>query len=263
MLQFEFMRNALMAGLFVSILCPFVGLFLVLKRYSMMGDTLSHASFAGIAIGLVSGLNPIITSFIFTSACGLLIEYLRNYYKKYSELVMSIILTLSIGIAILIMSTGKAGSSVNSILFGNMLTVSKTDLIWMAIIGAISFIFIFFLYNKLIYATFDEEGAKVSGVNVSLVNYIFTLIVAATISISIRILGVLVISSMIVVPVATAMQLKKGFKSTLIYSILFGFIDIFAGFFISYKLDTATGGTIALTSVVVLTIILLINKYRR
>ncbi|MBU5592902.1 metal ABC transporter permease [Clostridium sp. MSJ-4] len=263
MLQYQFIKNALVAGVFVSILCPFVGLFLVLKRYSMMGDTLSHASFAGIALGLMTKLNPLIISFAFTSLCGLLIEYLRTYYKRYSELVMSIILTLSIGIAILIMSTGKAGSNVNSILFGNMLTVSKSDLIWMGAISILSLILIYFLYNKLLYVTFDEEGAKVSGINVSLINYIFTLIVAGTISVSIRILGVLVISSMIVVPVATAMQLKLGFKKTLIFSIIFGFIDIFVGLATSLLLNTAPGGTIALTSVLVLTIILLIGKYRR
>lgn len=263
MLQYEFMRNALLAGVMVSILCPFVGLFLVLKRYSMMGDTLSHASFAGIAIGLIAGLNPILTSFLFTSLCGILIEILRSYYKKYAELVMSIILTLSIGIAIVIISTGKAGGNVNSILFGSILTVSKSDLMWMAIISVISFITIGIIYNKLIYVTFDEDGSKVLGINASIINYIFTLIVGATISISIRILGVLVISSMIVVPVATALQLQKGFKQTLIYSIIFGFFDIFVGLVSSYYINSAPGGTIAITSVLVLILIIIFKSLKK
>lgn len=261
MLQYEFMRNALLAGVMVSILCPFVGLFLVLKRYSMMGDTLSHASFAGISLGLIAGFNPILTSFLFTSACGLLIEYLRSYYKKYAELVMSIVLTLSIGIAIIIISTGKAGTNVNAILFGSILTVSKTDLTWMLAISVLSLLCISFLYNKLVYTTFDEEGAKISGIRTSVVNYIFTLIVGATISVSIRILGVLVISSMIVVPVATALQLNVGFKKTLILSIIFGFIDIFIGLISSYYINSAPGGTIAITSVIVLMLVILLKKF--
>lgn len=260
MLQYEFMQNALMAGLIISILCPMVGVFLVLKRYSMMGDTLSHASFAGIALGFILGIDPLLSSFTFTTLCGLFIELLRSYYKQYSELVMSIVLTLSIGIAIIIVSTGKTGANINSILFGSILTVSKKDLIYIAIISIISIVILSLLYNKLIYCTFDEEGAKTTGIKVSLVNYIFTLLVGATISVSLRITGVLVISSMIVVPVATALQLGKGFKWTLIYSIIFGFIDVFIGLIASYYINSAPGGTIAVTSVMTLLITITIKK---
>ncbi|QAA34179.1 metal ABC transporter permease [Clostridium manihotivorum] len=260
MFEFEFMRNAFLAGIMISLLCPCIGLFLVLKRYSMIGDTLSHSSFAGVAIGLVFGFNPIITAFIFTSVCAIVIELLRDYFKKYAELVMSIILTLSLGIAIVLISTGKASAKVNSYLFGSILTVSKSDLTLIVIIGIICFATIALLYKKLIYTTFDEEGAKVSGINVKLINYIFTLIVGATISVSIRVMGILVISSIIVVPVATAMQLKKGFSLTLVFSMLFGFIDILVGLFASYIYNSAPGGTIALTSVALLIIVLILFK---
>lgn len=260
MLQYEFMQNALIAGFFISILCPLVGMFLVLKRYSMMGDTLSHASFAGISIGLATGVDPLLASFAFTSLCGLFIEFLRNYYKKYAELVMSIILTLSVGIAIILISSGKTTANVNSILFGSILTVSKGDLITILIISIISFILIALLFNKLLYITFDEEGAKSLGIKVSFVNYIFTLLVGATISASIRIMGILVISSMIVVPVATALQLKKGFKTTLIWAMIFGFLDVFIGLMTSYYIDSAPGGTIAVVSVVILILTILINN---
>lgn len=259
MLQYSFMQNALLAAVLISILCPSVGVFLVLKRYSMMGDTLSHASFAGIAIGLLLGFNPIISAFIFTSICGFLIEYLRGYYKKYAELVMSIILTLSVGIAIILISTGKTTANVNSFLFGSILTVTVDDLVLIGILGIISILVLIFLYNKLIYTTFDEDGARVAGIRVKLINYIFTLLVGATISVSIRIMGILVISSMIVIPVATALQLNKSFKSTLVFSILFGMVDILSGLIASYYINSAPGGTIAVTSVIVL-IAVLISK---
>lgn len=263
MLNYEFMRNALMAGVMVSVLCPLVGMFLVLKRYSMMGDTLSHSSFAGIAIGLSFGLNPLLTSFAFTSLCGVFIEFLRNYYKKFGELVMSIILTLSLGIAIILISSGRAATNVNSILFGSILTVSKEDLTLILIISILSIFTVIFLYNKLIYITFDEEGAKALGIKVSLINYLFTLIVGASIAVSIQIMGILVISSMMVVPVATALQFKKGFKSTLIISIIIGFIDIMVGLVSSYYINSAPGGAIAVTSVIVLMLSLIIKSIKK
>lgn len=260
MFELEFMRNAFIAGFIISLLCPCIGLFLVLKRYSMIGDTLAHSSFAGVSIGLILGFNPILTAFIFTSLCAIIIEALREYFKKYAELVMSIILTLSLGIAIVLVSTGKAGTNINSFLFGSILTVSKSDLIIITIVAAICFIGIFILYEKLIYTTFDEDGAKVSGINIKLINYIFTIMVGATISVSIRVMGILVISSIIVVPVATAMQFKRGFANTLALSMAFGIIDIFLGLVASYYLNSAPGGTIAITSVVVLILALIINR---
>ena len=260
MFEFDFMRNAFMAGVVVSVLCPIIGLFIVLRRNSMIGDTLSHSSFAGVAIGLVFGVNPIISAFLFTTICAVIIEFLRGYYKKYAELVMSIVLTLSLGIAIILISTGKANANVNSYLFGSILTVSKSDLLIIATAGIICLLILRVIYNKLIYITFDEEGAKTAGINVKFINYLFTILVGATISLSIRIMGILVISSMSVVPVATSMQLKKNFNKTLTLSVLFGLIDILLGLFLSYHFDSAPGGTIALTSVIVLVITLILKR---
>ena len=260
MFQLEFMQNAYIAGFFIAILCPCIGLFLVLKRYSMIGDTLSHSSFAGVAIGLVLGYNPILTALIFTTCCAILIEFLRNYFKKYSELVMSIILTLSLGIAIVLVSTGKSSAKVTSYLFGSILTVSKQDLITIAVCSVVCILLIIVLYKKLMYVTFDEEGARIAGINTKLINYLFTVIIGVTISMSIRVMGILVISSIIVIPVASAMQFKKNFLNTLIISILFGVIDIFLGLFLSYVLDSAPGGTIALTTVATLIVSIIISS---
>ena len=260
MFEFDFMRNAFMAGVVVSVLCPIIGLFIVLRRNSMIGDTLSHSSFGGVAIGLVFGVNPIISAFLFTTICAVIIEFLRGYYKKYAELVMSIVLTLSLGIAIILISTGKANANVNSYLFGSILTVSKSDLLIIATAGIICLLILRVIYNKLIYITFDEEGAKTAGINVKFINYLFTILVGATISLSIRIMGILVISSIIVVPVATSMQLKKNFNKTLTLSVLFGLVDILLGLVFSYYFNSAPGGTIALTSVIVLVITLILKR---
>lgn len=261
MFQLEFMQNAFIAGLFIAVLCPCIGLFLVLRRYSMIGDTLSHSSFAGVAIGLVLGYNPILTALLFTTFCAVLIEFLRTYFKKYSELVMSIILTLSLGIAIVLISTGKSTAKVSSYLFGSILTVSKQDIMLIASCSVVCLLLIILLYKKLVYITFDEEGAEIAGINTKLINYLFTIIVGTVISMSIRVMGILVISSIIVIPVASAMQFKKNFFKTLIISILLGVLDILVGLVLSYTLDSAPGGTIALSTVATLIICIIIGSF--
>jgi zinc transport system permease protein len=250
------MQNALIISVFISILCPMIGIFLVLKRYSMIGDTLAHSSLAGVAIGLLSGLNPILSAFVFTSICGILIEFLKNYYRKYAELILAIVLSLSVGIAITIMSSGKVSANVNSFMFGSILTVTRMDLYTVLLLTLFSVLAIILLYNQLVLLTFDEEGAKIAGVNVKLINYIFSILVACTISVSIRIVGVLVLSSMLALPVAAALQLKKGFKATLLFSILFSIIDIISGIFISYYIDCAPGGVTAIVSVLMLILVI-------
>lgn len=260
MLHYEFMRNALMAAFFIAILCPTVGVFLVLRRYSMMGDTLAHSSFAGIAVGLILGFNPLVSALAFTTLSGILIETLRTYLSKFADLIMVIVLTFSVGVGITLISTGKAAANINSYLFGSILTISQSELLTIVILSLFSIGILFFLYNKLVYITFDEENAKISGINVKWINYLFILLVSATISVSIKIVGILVISSMIALPVATSLQFKKGFKSTIYLSIIVGVLDILSGLILSYYIDAAPGGLIALTSVIILIICILFNR---
>lgn len=241
--RLSFMQNALLASVMIAILCPLIGIFLVLKRHSMVGDALSHASFAGVAIGIFIGVNPMITTFIFVTICAVLIELLRNSFKQYSDLILPIILTLSVGIAITLTTSGRASGNIESFLFGSILTVGKSDLVLILIISVVSIFLIAIFYNNFLYTTFDEQGARVSGINTKFLNYIFSIVVGFVISVSIRITGILVVSSLLAVPVAAAMQFKKGFKSTLILSILFSFIDVLVGLFSSYYLNCAPGGT--------------------
>ena len=262
MLNYSFMQNAIFVSVFISILCPCIGIFLVLRRYSMIGDTLSHASLAGITIGLMFDQSPVLGAFIFTSICGALIEFLRTYYKKYTDLILTIVLALSVGTAITIISSGKLHANADSFMFGSILTVTQFDMVMVVILSAISVLALIFLYHQMLYIAYDEETAKIAGVKVKLINYIFSILVASAISVSIRIVGVLVLSSMIALPVATALQLEKGFKITLIFSIIFSVIDIMLGLFLSFYLNVAPGGFTALISVAVLVLVLLIKRIR-
>ncbi len=132
--QYSFMQNAIFVSIFISILCPCIGIFLVLRRYSMIGDTLSHASLAGITIGLMSNQSPVLGAFIFTSLCGALIEFLRSYFKKYTDLILTIVLSLSVGTAITIISSGKLHANADSFMFGSILTVTRFDMIMVLIL---------------------------------------------------------------------------------------------------------------------------------
>lgn len=235
---------------------------MVVRRYSMIGDTLSHASLAGISIGLLFGQNPIIGAFAFTAVCGALIEFLRNYFKKYTDLILSIVLSLSVGVAITIMSSGKLRANTESYMFGSILTVTKTDMITIFILSMLSVLALVFLYHQLLYISYDEEAAQIAGVKVKLINYIFAILVASAIAASIRIVGVLVLSSMITLPVAAAMQLEKGFRITLIASVIFSIIDIMTGLILSYYLNVAPGGFTALVSVAVLLAVIIAKAVR-
>lgn len=257
MLQYSFMQNAMMISLLISILCPCIGIFLVLKRHSMIGDTLAHSSLAGVSIGVLFGFNPLLSAFAFTSVCAVLIEVLKNYYKKYAEVILVIVLSLSVGIAITIMSSGKIKSNVNSYLFGSILTVSTQDLITVGFLSLITILVLIFFFDKLLYTTFDEEGAQVAGIKVKFINFIFSLLVAATVSVSIRVVGVLVLTSMIALPVATALQFNQGFKKTLFLSVIISVVDIISGLIISYYANCAAGGIISLVSVGMLILVIL------
>ena len=260
MFEYEFMQNAFIISILISLVCPMIGMFLVLRRYSMIGDTLAHASLAGVAVGLLVKVNPIVSAFVLTSAFGLLIEALRQRFRRYAELILVIILALSVGIAITIISSGFVHANVEAFLFGSILTVSEDDVVAVGVLCAVALVTVYLLYPQLVLLTFDEDGAQVAGVKTKLINYIFALLVAAMIAVSIRVVGILVISSLIALPVAAALQLGRGFKVTMLASMLLSFIAIITGLVASYWLGAAPGGVTALVSVGLLVLVILYKE---
>ncbi|TCS79656.1 metal ABC transporter permease [Pectinatus cerevisiiphilus] len=256
MFTYNFMQNAFLISIFIAALCPVIGMFLVLRRYSMMGDTLSHASLAGIAVGMLFNQNPVLSAFLMVSFFSIAIEWLRKHFRTYAELILVIILSLSIGIAITLLSSGLVHANIDSLMFGSVLTVTRTDFYWVLFFSIVSLFLVYKFYYALVFMVFDEEGAAIAGVNIKFINYLFAVIVAATISISIRIVGILVISSLIALPIAAALQLEVGFKKTLLYGVLFSYIDIFSGIIISYWINAAPGGIIAINAVLLLLCVL-------
>lgn len=261
--QYGFMKIAFIIGIVIALICSSIGVFLVLKRFSMIGDTLSHVSLSGVAIGMVAGIYPIYSAIVVSVISAIGIEKLRKSYKEYSELVLSIFLAGGIGIASILinMFSGKT-TGIMSYLFGSIILVNKTDMYLTILFGIAIFISISVFYRKLFFITFDEEGAKIAGIKTDNINEFFSVIVALTVTISMRIVGALLVSSLIVLPVATSIQISKSFKQTVFYSNIFSVISVVLGLLFSYYLDLSPGGTIVIVSLVILIVTLILKKIK-
>ena len=251
-LQYGFMQRALVSGVAVAITCSVVGLFLVLRRQSLFADALSHMAFGGIAIGLFANLYPIWTAFIVSIFAALGITKLRESTKIPPDSAVAVL--LSAGLAVGVILIGLAGGftlDLYSFLFGSILLVSMQDQEIILVASALILTILYFIYRELVYIAFDEEQAQVSGINVSRLNYIFIVLASIVVITSIRLVGVLLISSLIVIPNITAMMFGKGFKKTAMISVSIAILSVLMGIVISYIMNLAPGGTIVLVSVTV------------
>jgi cation ABC transporter, permease protein, putative len=252
MFSYTFMNYAFVVSLFIAVLCPLIGIFLVLRKYSFIGDTLSHASLAGVTVALTLNATPLLGAFFFTAICGLLIEAVRSRLKQNTDLVLSVILTLSVGIAITLISSGLSHGNADAFLFGSVLTVSTADIVTVIILSTLAIITFCLKYQELLYVIVDENLAQVAGVKVKVINYLFSLLVSVTVAVAIKIVGMMVLGSLLTMPVAAALQLKKGFKRTLFFSIIFSLVEVLGGLIFSYYFNVAPGGMVALFSIAVL-----------
>lgn len=262
MLSYSFMQNALILSLCLALLCPCIGIFLVLRRYSMIGDTLAHASLAGVTLGLLFRQSPVVSAFLFTACAGALIEWLRSYFRKYTDLILTIVLSLSVGTALTLISSGRLKANADAYLFGSLLTADEGDLAAAAVLTVAAAAAVIFLYHQLLYIAYDEDAARLAGVKVRLINYLFAVMTAAAVAVSIRAVGVLVISSLIALPVASALQLRQGFRRTFLLSLSFSFFDVLSGLFLSWHLGVAPGGLTALFSGLVLLLTIAFREIR-
>jgi zinc transport system permease protein len=269
LLQYEFLQNAFLTGLLIGLVAPLIGVFIVVRRLSLIADALSHVTLAGIAASLFlakkwtlfAGLNPLYLGMAFSVAGSLFIEKLRSVYKHYQELAIPIILSGGIGLGVIFISLADGfNTDLFSYLFGSVSAVSRIDLIIILIICIFVILLIFLLYKELFLLSFDEEHAKASGIAAKSVHFIFIMMVALVIAASMRIVGILLVSSLMTLPVAASIRIAKGFKQTIFYSVLFGELSVLGGLTISYYLDLAPGGTIVMIAVAILIIAIMFKK---
>ena len=259
MFEYTFMRKAFVVGILLAIIVPCIGIIVVLKRLSMMGDALSHSSLAGIAAGLVLS-NPVLGAVITSLIAAFSIEFIRKKIPKYSEMSIAIIMSAGVGLAGVLSGFVKNSADFNSFLFGSIVAITDFELVMVIGISVLVMICFILLYKELMYMAFDEEGARMVGIPVKSVNFIFTILTAFTVSIAARTVGALIVSSMMVVPVACAMKFAKSYKQTVLFSILLALIFTIIGLTLSYYLGLKPGGTIVLSGVAFLILTIIIKR---
>lgn len=246
--QYGFMVRALEAGIVVGIIAPLIGIFLVLRRYALIADTLSHVSLAGIAIGALFGINPMFTALGASVVSAVGIDRLRMRKGAYGESVLALFLSGALALAVVLLSLARGfDTNLLNYLFGSIVTVTTADVITITVLAVFVAVLLSLFYKELVYSTFDERAARVSGIPTSIVNTVLMILTAFTIALSIPIVGVLLVSALIVIPVMTALQFKKGFTRTIIYAEIVSVVSVVAGIILSFYLNLATGGTIVLT----------------
>jgi len=250
--SFGFMQRALVSGIAIAILCSVVGLFLVLRRYSLFGDAVAHSSFGGIAAGLLLGIYPMWTAYVVSLVSALVITRIKQKFDISGEASVAILLSSGIAIGLILISfAGGFNVDILSFLFGSILLVSVEDTVLILSLTGIILIIILLLYRELIYSTFNEEQAKVSGVPVEKINYLIVFIAGITVVTSIQLVGILLISALFVIPNITAIMYGRSFKQTSLLSIAFAVSSVIVGIFVSYLFNITPSGTIVLFSITI------------
>ena len=252
-LSYGFMQKALIAGIAVGLICSFMGTFLVLRRYSLFGDGIAHVAFGGISVGLFLGVFPLWTAFIVSIFGGLGLQKLRQSTKISGDSAVAVVLVsgLAVGV-ILVSSSGGFSVDLFSFLFGSILLISQEDTIMILALSAGIIATLTIMQKQFLHLTFNEEQAKLSGMRTTLLNYAFVVLASITVVTSMRLVGILLISALIVIPNITAMMFGKGFKKTVLISMSISIISVVSGILLSYVFNVAPSGTIVVIAVGIL-----------
>lgn len=248
MLSYEFMRKAFLAATFISVIAPMLGVFLVIRRQSLMADTLSHVSLAGVALGFFLNWNPDIMTLVVVIIAAIILEYLRMIYSTYSEISIAILMSGGLALALVLMnlSGGNSAASIQSYLFGSIVTITWQQVIILAVLLVI-LVVLFCLFKRPMYVlTFDEDTAHVDGLPIHWMSMMFNVITGVAIAVMIPIAGALLISAIMVLPAAIGMRIGKGFNTVIIISVIMGLIGMLTGLTGSYYIETPPSASITL-----------------
>ena len=259
MLEYAFMQRALLAGIILAVALPLVGSSLVLRRTSMMGDALSHCSLAGVAGGLVAGVNPVLGALVACVIASLGMEAVRRHLPHHADVAIAVVSAAGAGLAgVLSSAKGNAGG-LDSFLFGSIVAVSEEDLALVAAISVAVVVLALVFRHEIFLMCMDEDLARASGVRVTLVGAALAVAAGVIVSVASRIIGSLVVSSMLVLPLVGAMQVACGYRRTLVVSALVAVVSVVAGLACSYYAAVKPGGAIVLVCLGVLAVLALVG----
>jgi zinc transport system permease protein len=246
-LQYGFIQRALIVGCFVGLLCSCLGVLLVLRRFSLIGDGLAHVTFGSVAIGMVFGIYPLYVSIPVVMLSSLGILRLTEKARIYGDAAIGVVSSLGIAGGIILASiAGGFNVDLFSYLFGNILAVSDTEVIISVILSLFVLLMIYLHYLELFSATFDEEFARTSGVRTEKINAVLVLLTAMTVVLAMNVVGILLVSALLILPAVTALQLARGFAQAMLISALVGVCSVLMGIFSSLMLNLPTGASIVM-----------------
>lgn len=252
-LSYDFMRNALLAALLVGAVAPLVGIFLVQRRLSLIGDGLGHVALAGVAVGVLFDNAPILTALIAAVLAGVAVEVIRARGRASGDIALAVMFYggIAAGVVIINRVDGGQSSNLTSYLFGAITTTSSGDLIVFSVLSAVILVVTVTLRQRLFLAAGDEEYARASGLPVMALNITLSVLTAVTVVVSMRVVGLLLISALMIVPNAAAQQVARSFRSATLWAVLFGVLSSVGGVVTSFYADTAAGGTIVLLAIAI------------
>lgn len=270
LLNFDFIRYSLISGLLIGFIAPLIGAFIVVRRLSLIADALSHVTLGGISFGMFlltiipvfSVINPMWFGILFAVIGALLIEKLRTSFSNYQEIAIPIIMSAGIALSAIFISLADGfNQEIVGLLFGSISAVNISDLTTIIIITIIVLIFIVLFYKELFILSFDEEYSKVIGIP-KWIQFLFIVIVAMVISASMRVVGILLVSALITLPIAISMRITKGFKQLIALSVILGELSVILGLIIAFYMNISPGGVIVVLLVLMLILKMIIQKLK-
>ena len=263
LLAFDFMRRALLAGALVGLAAPAIGIYLVQRRLALMGDGIGHVTFMGVAVGLALGLWPVPAAIVFAIAGATTIELLRRRGKTASDVALALVFYAGIAGGVLFLGMGDVSPiAVNSFLFGSILTVGGQDLAIVSVVAVVALSVSVALRKHLFAVSYDEEMARVAGLPVGTFNLLIACLAAITVAVTAKVVGILLVSAMLVLPVAAAQQVSQSFSSTFRLSLLLGILSTTAGIVIAFYTDQFPAATIVLVAIGFFVVTALIRRGR-
>ncbi len=262
MLAYAFMRKALFVGALLGAIIPLMGVVVVNRRTSMIGDALSHTSLAGIGFGLLFGFSPVLGAILACVLGALSIEAVRRHFPANGDLATAIVMSTGIGLASLLTDIVPSAARLEDYLFGSIVAIADGEVLLSAGVAILVLSTFFVFYYSLLYISVDPQGARMSGISIARVDFLFTILLAGTIAVSSRIIGVLMVSSLMVSPVACAMVLSNSYGQMVRRSMAFGLFFVLTGLVLSWQLSLKPGGTIVLLGVCTLLLLFVFRSVR-
>jgi zinc transport system permease protein len=265
-LSYGFIQRALVAGILISVLCAVLGIFLVLRRLSLIGDGLAHVTFGSVAVALLLRTDPVYVTLasvplVLLSSLGIL--KLTEKARIYGDAAIGIVSSLGIACGVLLASVaGGYNVDLFSYLFGNILSISTTELVTAALLFCVVMLLVALFYNDLFAITFDEDLARSSGIKTDLINKVLVLLTALTVVLAMKVVGIMLISALLILPAVTALQVARGFRTTIVTAVGVAVFSVVSGIFASFALNLPTGATIVIINVM-LFLLAVIGKWGR